>query len=185
MRKLHAFESVTLDGYFAGPGGDISWAHAVKPDKEWTDFVSGNAQGGGELLMGRVTYEMMASHWPTPQAKAAMPEVAKGMNEMTKHVASRTLKNPAWENTHVLSGDLFSAVRALKQAPGKGLTILGSGNIVAQLAGEGLIDQFQLVVIPVAIGAGRTLFEGVNAKLKLANSQAFKNGNVVLTYTAA
>lgn len=185
MRTLNAFESVTLDGYFAGPGGDISWAHDARPDKEWTDFVSGNAQGGGELLMGRVTYEMMAAYWPTPQAKAAMPEVARGMNAMTKHVASRTLKNPQWENTKVLEGDLFSAVRALKQAPGKGLTILGSGAIVAQLAGEGLIDQFQLVVIPVVIGEGRTLFEGVNAKLKLTTSRTFKNGNVVLTYAPA
>lgn len=183
--QLNAFESVTLDGYFAGPDGDLGWAHAVPPDKEWTDFVSGNAQGGGTLLLGRVTYDMMASYWPTPQAKAAMPAVAKGMNEMTKHVVSHTLKNPAWENTKVLNGDLFSAVRELKKAPGAGLTILGSGSIVAQLAGEGLIDQFQLVVVPVAIGAGRTLFEGVNAKLKLASSRAFKNGNVVLTYTPA
>jgi dihydrofolate reductase len=89
MRKVVAFESVSLDGYFADVNGDMSWAH--KQDAEWNAFVGGNASGGGALLFGRVTYELMASFWPTPAAMERAPVVAEGMNNMPKVVFSRTL----------------------------------------------------------------------------------------------
>ena len=75
MRRLMVFNSVTLDGYFTGADGDLSWAH--KADPEWQDFIAGNARGESEMVFGRVTYEMMASWWPTPQARKSMPAVAE------------------------------------------------------------------------------------------------------------
>lgn len=182
MRKLHVFNSVTLDGYFTSPDGDMTWAH--KQDPEWNEFTSGNASGRGELLFGRVTYEMMASFWPTAQAAQMLPTVAEGMNTMSKVVFSRTLDKATWRNTTLVKGDLVSEVRQMKQASGNDLVILGSGSIVAQLAQAGLIDEYQIVVCPVVLGRGRTLFEGVKERvnLKLTKSRAFGNGNVVLWY---
>jgi len=95
MPNLHVFENVTLDGYFTGEDGDLSWAHARGgDDPEWNDFIAGNASGGGTLLLGRKTYEMMKAYWPTPQARREAPEVAAGMNRMKKVVVSRTLDDP-------------------------------------------------------------------------------------------
>ena len=80
MRKLRVFESISVDGYFTDVHDDVGWSHAGRDDREFGDWVGGNASSGGDLLFGRVTYEMMASFWPTPLAAQQMPEVAKGMN---------------------------------------------------------------------------------------------------------
>ncbi len=186
MRKLNAFESVTLDGFFTGENGDLAWSHKDADDPEWTEFVSGNASGGGALLMGRITYDMMVSWWPTPAAMQQMPEVAKGMNRMQKFVFSRTLDESSWQNTTILKGDPAEEARRLKQESGESLTILGSGSIVSQLTEAGLIDEYTIVVVPVAIGKGRSLFEGVTKQrpMKLTSSREFRNGRVVLTYVA-
>ena len=182
VRKVIAFEQVSLDGFFVDAKGDMSWAH--KQDPEWNAFVAGNASGNGALLFGRVTYEMMASFWPTPLAAQRVPAVAEGMNRMPKLVFSRTLQDVSWANTTLVKGDLAEQVRKIKQEPGPDLAILGSGSIVSQLARAGLIDEFQIVVNPIVLGKGRTLFEGVADKiaLKLTQSRAFGNGNVVLYY---
>ena len=186
MQKLAVFNSVSLDGYFTGANGDLSWAHDNADDAEWGEFVSGNASGGGALLMGRVTYDMMVSFWPTPEAKEAMPEVARGMNEMPKYVFSRTLDGSSWNNTTIVKGDAVAETRKLKEADGEGITILGSGNLIAQLAESDLIDEYQFVVVPVFLGKGRTMFEGARQPhtLKLTSSRAFRNGRVVLGYKA-
>lgn len=182
MRRLAAFELVSLDGYFADVNGDMSWAH--KQDPEWNAFVGGNASGGGALLFGRVTYQMMASFWPTPAAMERAPVVAEGMNSMPKVVFSRTLDRAAWQNTKLVKGDLAAEVRKLKNEPGPDMAILGSGSIVSQLAQAGLIDELQIAVNPIVLGKGKTLFEGVKEKLalKLIKTRAFGNGNVVLYY---
>ena len=187
MRKLAMFNQVSLDGYFTDARGDMSWAHNVRPDPEWDAFGADNASHGGVLLFGRVTYEMMAGFWPTPQATASMPEIAKGMNDMSKVVFSRTLDRADWKNTTLLHGDLGPEVRKLKAQPGEGITILGSGTIVSQLTQLGLIDEYQIVVVPVVLGGGRTLFEGVERRLSLkrTGSRSFGNGNVVMSYEPA
>jgi dihydrofolate reductase len=187
MRKLSAFTQVTLDGYFTGINGDLSWAHSGRGDEEWNAFVSGNASGGGELLFGRITYQMMASYWPTPDAKKNSPAVAEGMNNMSKVVFSRTLDQVSWKNTKLVKGDLETEVRKMKEEPGPGMVILGSGSIISQLAQAGLIDDYQIVVYPVVLGKGRTAFDGVKEKLplKLTNTRSFGNGNVLLCYAPA
>ena len=185
MRSLIVFNHVSLDGYFVDKKGDMRWAH--KQDPEWNEFVAGNARGGGVLLFGRVTYEMMASYWPTPMAAQNSPAVAEHMNNLQKVVFSRTLDKASWKNTKLVKGDLATEVRKMKQESGEGLVIMGSGTIVSQLAQGGLIDEFQIVVCPIVIGSGKTLFEGVTEKLnlKLTKSRTFGNGNVYTCYEPA
>lgn len=182
MRRLGAFSHVTLDGYFTDVSGDMSWAHTEKEDAEWNAFVAANAGTGGTLVFGRVTYELMIRYWPTPMAAANNPVIAERMNGLPKVVFSRTLATASWSNTKLVKGDLASEIRTMKQQPGKDMVILGSGQLVSQLAREGLIDEYQVVINPIVLGKGRTLFDGVKQKLALTESRTFGNGNVVLSY---
>ena len=187
MRRLSAFNHVSLDGYFTDANGDFTWARGDKSDKEFNDFVASNAKGGGQLLFGRKTYDLMASFWPTPIAAQHEPVVAERMNTLRKVVFSRTLEKASWNNTMLVKGDLPSAVRKLKAEPGEGMVILGSGSVVSQLAQEGLIDEFQVVVNPVVLGGGRTMFNGVKQKLNLnlVETRHFPSGKVFLRYERA
>ena len=180
MRKLVVFDQVTLDGYFCDKKGDMSWAH--KSDPEWDAFTNENASGGGILLFGRVTFEMMKSYWPTPMAMKDAPVVAKQMNEMEKYVLSKSLRDPGWKNTQVIRD--IAGVRKLKKEASADIVMLGSGSVVAQLADEGLVDEYQIVVNPIVLGEGRTLFDGVKKRvtLELSSTREFKNGNVLLSY---
>lgn len=182
MRKLTVFNNVSLDGYFTDAHGDMRWAH--KSDDEWIDFTNANAGQGGMMLFGRITYQQMASYWPTDAAAAAMPEVASAMNAAPKIVFSTTLSEAPWHNTRLVKSGMLDAVRALKQESGPDIVVMGSGTVVAQLAGAGLVDEFQLVLNPLGLGAGRTLFEGIDERisLQLMSEQRFANGNVVLRY---
>ncbi len=181
MRNLLVFNLITLDGYFAGADGDISW-HRV--DEEFQELAKQASNSGNTLLFGRVTYQLMASYWPTPEAIQTDPIVAAGMNRADKVVFSRTLSQVDWNNTRLLKGDMIEEVRKLKQGSGKDLTILGSGSIVAQLARAGLIDEYQILLNPVVLGKGKTMFEGAKGPLSftLSKTRVFKNGNVLLTY---
>lgn len=185
MRKVHVFDNVSLDGFFTDEKNDMSWAH--KRDEEWGAFAGGNAGGDAELVFGRVTYELMAAFWPTPQAAQIQPEVAVGMNRMRKTVFSRTLDRATWQNTTLRKGDLVAEMKKMKQEPGPDLVIMGSGSIVSQLTAAGLIDEYQIVLNPIVLGKGRTLFETVQGKvnLTLTKTRAFKNGNTVLWYEPA
>jgi len=186
VRKLTAFNQVSLDGYFSGPGGDFSWAKNDN-DAEFDAFVAGNAKSGGMLIFGRVTYELMASYWPTPFALKNDPVVAERMNHLEKIVFSKTLVQASWSNTRLVKGALATEIRKLKSEPGEDMAILGSGSIIAQLASERLIDEFQLVVVPIALGGGRAIFDGIKEKLalKLTTSRTFRNGKVLLCYAPA
>lgn len=184
MPKLTVFNNLTLDGCFAARNGDFSWAHAAGEDPEWKAFVSGNAHSGGVLVFGRVTYELMAGYWPTAQSAKHDPAVAERINALPKVVFSRTLTQAAWNNTRLISGDLAGEIRRMKQAPGADLTILGSGSLVGQLTAEGLIDEFQVVLVPVVLGEGRSMFEELKRRvnLELLRTRVFRNGNVLLCY---
>ena len=182
-RKVMVFNNVSLDGYFVDADGQMSWAHSQDP--EWLGFMSENAGGDAELIFGRKTYQMMASFWPTPQAKQAMPAVAASMNRMRKNVFSRSLDAVEWENSRLIKGDLVTEVRKLKATAGPSLLIMGSGEIISQLTQAGLIDEYQIVTVPIVLGRGRSLFEGVTTRprLKLTKTRSFQNGNVVAWYS--
>ena len=126
----------------------------------------------------------MSSYWPTPLAIKNDPVVAARMNGSAKLVASRTLGTPTWSNTTVIQGDLVRSIRAIKTTSDENITILGSGSIVAQLADENLIDEYQLMVNPIVLGKGRGLFDGMQKTLllKLVKTRVFGNGIVLLYY---
>lgn len=186
MSKLVVFNQLSLDGYFTDKYGDMTWAKE-NSDAEFDEFTTENARGGGTLLFGRVTYDLMASFWPTPQAAKMLPLVAERMNNLPKAVFSRTMKEASWKNTKVIKGDIAAQIRKMKKESGEGMAIFGSGNIVSQLAKTGLIDEYQIVLNPIALGAGRTMFEGIKERLhlKLTKSRVFKNGKVFLCYEPA
>lgn len=184
MRKLTIFETISLDGYFTGADNDSRWMHRPTDDKEFQDFIAGNASGGGELLFGRRTYDMMASWWPTPEAARQFPAVAKAMNEQPKLVVSRSLAKPEWQNTRLIKDNLIERIGELKAEAGPHIVVLGSGSIVAQLTDAGLVDEFQVVVFPIVLGSGRSLFGGVtrHVDLERMTTRAFTNGRVFSTY---
>jgi dihydrofolate reductase len=183
MRRLVVFQQLSLDGYFVDRNGDMTWAKN-DDDEEFNAFTSENARGGGVLLFGRVTYELMSNFWPTPQAHQSLPVVAERMNNLPKVVFSRTLEMASWNNTELVKGDLVTQIRQMKSEPGEGMAIMGSGSIVSQLAWERVIDEYQIVVNPIALGDGRTMFEGIKTplSLKLTDSRIFGNGKVFLRY---
>jgi dihydrofolate reductase len=182
MRKLIVFNLMSLDGYFVDRNGEMSWAHSK--DTEFNAFVEKNAKGGGVLLFGRITYELMAGYWPTPMAVKSDPLVAERMNNLPKIVFSRTMDKAVWNNTKLVKGDALKEIRKMKQDSGIDMVMMGSGSIVSLLAQEGLVDEYQFVMVPIILGKGRTMFEGIKEKLRmrLTKTQTFANGNIFLGY---
>ena len=184
LRRLSAFMQVSLDGRFADAAGDMSFAHHQATDAEWRRFMAENTAAGGVLLFGRVTFDLMASWWPTPAAAKAMPEIARQMNALPKVVASRTLSSALWSNTTLIKRDLIGTVRRMKAESGPDITILGSGSIVTQLATAQLVDMIEVAINPIALGAGRSFLAGLPLPLPLAltRTRVFDNGSVLLCY---
>jgi dihydrofolate reductase len=184
MRKLGVFNFITINGFYKGADEDITWH---RHGGEEAAFAAEGANSRSTLVFGRVTYEMMSSYWPTPMAMENMPEVAKGMNESEKIVFSNTLKTASWSNTRIISGNIVEEMKKLKKGSGSDFTILGSGSIVSQFAEHGLIDDYQLMIDPVALGKGTSIFNGLkdNLNLKLKESRVFKSGVVLLSYQKA
>lgn len=184
MRSLIAFDMLSADGCFAGADGDISW-HNV--DEAFNDFAVQLLDAADTLLFGRKTYELMAAYWPTPQAAGDDPAVARRMNDLRKVVYTRSLQTLAWQHAELAGGDLTQTAKDLKNENGKDILLFGSGEIVAQLAAAGLIDEFRFMIAPVLVGDGRHLFAGLQQpfRLALARMQQFTSGNVLLCYRPA
>jgi len=184
MRNLIVFNHISIDGYFTGENGDFRWAHSGNEDPEYAAFVAGNASGGGQLLFGRITYDLMAGYWSTTMAEQHDPVVAKAMNNMQKVVFSRTMEKALWNNTKLVKADIVSEIRKMKNESGPGMVIMGSGSIISQWAPERVIDEYQFMVNPLALGKGRTMFDGMDKKLslKLISTRTFQNGKVFLCF---
>jgi len=181
MARLSSFMSVSVDGCYADRNGDMSWAHRTDP--EMRAFTADNAKNGGMLVFGRVTYQMMASYWPTPHAAKNEPAVAEGINKLPKIVFSKTLERADWSNTTLVRGDLVREIAKLKLGS-LDLATLGSGTLVAALAEANLIDVYQLMIVPVILGDGKRLFGGLKTppRLELESTRRFANGNVFVSY---
>jgi dihydrofolate reductase len=136
------------------------------------------------LLFGRVTYELMASYWPTPDAIKNDPIVAEKMNTLPKIVFSKTLNKVGWNNTRLVKDVISKEIEKMKQVPGKDIVILGSGSIMSEFAQRGLIDEYRIMVNPIVLGDGKPLFKGIKDRLnlKLTKTRTFGNGNVLLYY---
>ncbi len=182
MRKINAYNFITLNGFYKGLQGDISWH---KHGAEENTFSEKSLEAENILLFGRVTYEMMAGFWPTPAAHQHSPVVAKEMNDAEKIVFSRTLNNADWNNTLLIKDNIFEEIRKMKALPGKDMTILGSGSIVTQFAEQQLLDSYQLMIDPVVIKNGTAIFNEINCdlNLKLVETRSFKSEVVLLSYT--
>ncbi len=181
MRRLFAFNLVTLEGFFEGPNREIDW-HNV--DDEFNTFAIEQTSAVDVILFGRVTYQMMASFWPTPEAIAADPVVAGQMNSLPKVVFSTTLVRAEWSNTTLVRDHLKEEVLKMKQQPGKDLALFGSANLLASLMQLDLVDEHRILVNPVILGNGHPLFRQARDRqnLKLIRSRVFGNGNVLLCY---
>ncbi|HEX2231903.1 MAG TPA: dihydrofolate reductase family protein [Thermoleophilaceae bacterium] len=184
MRKIFAFIMTTLDGYYEGPGGEFDfWVL----DDEFEEFSVQQLDEVDALLFGRVTYEAMAAYWPTPEAEKDDPRVARRMNGLSKIVVSRTLDEPEWANTRLIAGDVERELSELKERPGKDVAILGSSALTLSLIEMGLLDELRLMINPVVLGAGKSVFRGAGGHLRveLLKSRGFSSGSVLLYYRPA
>ncbi len=180
------FNMVSVDGYFAGTDGNIDW-HVV--DDEFNKFGIEVLKRVDTILFGRVTYDLFESYWPGALKDPATGDddrvIAKAIDDATKIVFSKTRKDLVWRNSKLLTEINAAEIQALKEQPGKDIVIYGSGTIVQQLTGMGLIDEFRLMVAPVILGNGKPLFKDVKKlNVKLTEARPFKSGNVLLTYTS-
>lgn len=181
MRKVIFFMLTTLDGFFEGPNHEIDW-HNV--NEEFNEFAINQLNEVDILLFGRVTYQLMASYWPTHEAIKNDPIVADKMNNLAKIVFSKTMEKADWNNTRLIKEHIGEKVRELKQLPGKDMIIFGSSDLAVTLTKLGLIDEFRIMVNPVVLGNGKSLFKGINTRLnlKLLKTKTFSSGSVLLYY---
>lgn len=180
-RKIILFNLITVDGFFEGLDGDISW-HQV--DDEFNESAIKQLNSMDALIFGRKTYEMMASYWPTEYAIKNDPIVAKLMNDMPKFVFSKSLKEVKWSNSSLISGDIKTAVVDLKEKFFNDIYIFGSGKLTNEFLKLGLIDEIRLIINPILLGKGTHMFSNNGDKLTLQflKSTTFKNGNIGLIY---
>ena len=181
MRKLISFMVITADGFTEGPEGEFDWPNV---DEGFNEFAVSQIHDLGALLFGRVTYEGMASYWPTPQALEDDPVVTDLMNRVPKYVFSHTLSSADWANTTLVSGEAGPAVAKLKQEDGYDLAVLGSAKLTASLIEQGLVDELRVMVNPVLLGGGVSLYSAITQRvpLTLLRTTVFPSGNVLLVY---
>jgi len=179
MKKLYFFMMVTANGLYERGPWQIDW-HKV--DEEFNEFAIGQLDQMDTLVFGRKTYEGMARYWPGPEALADDPGVARRMNGLTKLVVSKSLERADWSNTRIVRDP--AAIGTMKREPGKDALLIGSSDLAVSLAALGLIDEYRLMVNPIALGAGKPVLAGLGADLGLTllRSRAFKSGNVLLSY---
>jgi len=182
MGKLIVFNMVTVDGFFEGPNKEIDW-HNV--DAEFIEFAIEQLESAGALLFGRITYELMANFWPTKEAIKNDPIVADKMNTLPKFVFSKTLQKVDWNNARLIKINIPEEIAKLRQETEKDLLILGSGRLTVALTKLGLIDEYRLMVDPVILGKGKSLFEGLDKRINLAliKTKTYNSGNVLLCYS--
>lgn len=181
-RKIIVSEMVSVDGYFSGPNGELDW-HNV--NAEFNDaYAVPMLEAADTLMFGFVTYELMASYWPTTAALKDDPIVASKMNEMRKIVFSNKPQTLAWNNSSLKTKIVAEDIVKLKQSPGKDILIFGSGMIVSELTRLGLIDEYRFMVNPIILGNGKPLLTNIKDKIKLnlLETKKFKSGNVLLRY---
>lgn len=180
MAKLIMWNLMTLDGFVEGPNRDISW-HSDVWGEELEQLSIEQLHAAGGLIFGRVTYQLMAHHWPN-----ATGEIADFMNASPKYVFSRTLTKSDWNNTRMFGADVPDTVARLKRESTKDIFLFGSADLAASLMPHGLIDEFRIAVNPVILGGGTPLFkQGERVKLKLLDSRPLSTGIVILRYQPA
>ena len=194
MTRIVVTEFLTLDGVMQAPGAsdedqEGGFSHGGwQFDREYFDdafseFIAGSYAQSGGLLLGRRTYDIFAKYWPN---QGPDNDFAATMNGLPKYVVSTTLHEPlAWQNSHVIGGDVPEELRRLKAGDGDDLHVIGSADLVQTLVRHDLVDAYELMVHPVVIGTGKRLFQEEQPQpvpLKLVDSKATTTGVVLLTY---
>jgi dihydrofolate reductase len=203
VRKIIVSEFMTLDGVMEAPGGEPGHLHSG-----WVRDFMGPEQlrykldevlEAKSLLLGRVTYESFAAAWPersdrepgadpdlerVAEHRSEIDQLADKMNAMPKHVVSTTLRDPKWNNSRVIQGDVAGEVTRLKQQEGGPILVLGSRTLVHTLMEHDLVDEHRIMIFPVLVGSGRRLFPETQLKtvLRLADTRTFSSGVVVHSY---
>lgn len=183
MRKVLVSNLISLDGFIAGPKGEIDWFVNIA-DKEFENYAVGLIDAVDTMLFGRVTYELMAGYWPTATTATDDQRIIDAMNSSQKIVFSKTLSKVTWKNARLATKDIAEEVSDLKKSPGRDIVIYGSGSIVSALTRSGLIDEYRILVCPFILGSGIPHFDGVRERvsLKLVDSRKFSSGVVALDY---
>jgi dihydrofolate reductase len=181
VRNFYAFNLISLDGYFEGPNHDLGWFNV---DEEFNEYAIQQHAEMDTIIFGRMTYEMMASYWPTPMAAEENDAVVvKAMNTLPKIVVSRTLERADWNNSRLVRDNLADELGKLKQQPGMDIALFGSAQLQSALLQQGLLDELRILVNPLVLGGGTPLFKPEDhVKLDLVKAKPFRSGNVLLTY---
>jgi dihydrofolate reductase len=182
MAKIILFNMISIDGYFEGPGRDISW-HNV--NEEFNEFAVEQLNSASALIFGRRTYELMVSYWPSEEALRDDPVVAGLMNSKPKIVFSKTMKRADWTNTRVYNGNVEKVCLGLKAENVNDIYVFVSAELASDLISMNLIDEFRFVINPVVLGSGVPIFRSSSGKrkMKLVRSAVFASGNVLVIYT--
>jgi dihydrofolate reductase len=191
MRRLFVNEFLTLDGVMQAPGDPNEdrrggfehggWQMPYVDEVFLKALMEGFSRTGG-LLLGRRTYEIFAAHWPNQPADDPL---AGTLNKMTKHVVSKSLREPLpWENSTLIKGELTGEIGKLKQEDGNDIQVIGSGELVQSLIRDDLIDEYRFMVHPLVLGDGTHLFRegGPTQRLRLTDSKTTGKGVLILSY---
>jgi len=184
MGRIIVTEYMSIDGVIEAPGGvedyeHVGWAFEFKRGEEGQKFKDDEAFGSEALLLGRITYETFALAWPT-----MVGDVADKFNTMPKYVISKTLVDPGWNNTTVLGGDVIEEAKSLKQRVDGDIVVHGSAQLARALFAAGLVDELRLMVYPLLLGSGKTLFDsnGHKTVMPLREARTIGDGVIILTY---
>jgi dihydrofolate reductase len=185
MRKIISFMHISLDGFVAGPNGEMNW---IKVDQEIFDHVGKRISQGDTALYGRVTYQMMEGYWPTagsqPNASKHDIEHSQWYSKVRKVVLSKTIKNADLTNTQVINDNLSDRINEIKKQSGEDILLFGSPTATHSLIQQNLIDGYWLFVNPIVLGRGIPLFVDIKdkIKLKLLTTRQFTSGVTELNY---
>jgi dihydrofolate reductase len=181
MSTLASFIVTSLDGFYEGPNGQFDW---LIPDAEFNDFAIRQLDEADTLVFGRRTYEHMAAYWPTEQARVNDPAITSRMNTKPKLVFSTALDHGAWSDTTVIPGEAVEKMKAVTTVSGDEFLVLGSARLTAQLAAAGVLDELRIMICPIVLGSGRSLFDDLKDRISLTllGVRQFDSGNVLLTY---
>jgi dihydrofolate reductase len=187
MSRLVVTEYISVDGVVEAPSGTeeferLGWTDHFSRGPDGDQFKVDETMASDAQLLGRITYETFAASWPHIEG-----EFADYFNSMPKYVVSSTLKDPTWNNTTVLEGDVVDDVTKLKQRYERDIVLHGSAQLAQTLIEHDLVDALHLLVYPVIVGAGKRLFDGTNEakRLRLAETRTFGDGVHLLVYERA
>lgn len=190
MRKIIVLSFITLDGVMQAPGGPqedtdggFKYGGWVVPhfDEQGGQIMHEQMTKPLDLLLGRRTYEIFASYWPTHESEWP------GINSVTKYVVSSTRTNSLWDNTVFIKDNVVEAIRRLKQQDGPDLQVHGSSNLIQTLLAHDLVDEFWLKIFPVTLGTGKRLFDKgtIPASYTLTESKSSPSGVIFATFKRA